>query len=948
LLLCCAVLCCAVQVPLQLGAAFVAAAQQDFKSPATQMAMHTLDSLMLTVSAAAVPSNTASIKEQLQQSGMLQQLPAVLVSMAGELRAETAALAAGACNAATGDVHHYTGRNSVLSRFTAVVCFRRLLWAFGDAQHSSAGWLWGSSGLAVAVMQFATAGLQHVSSIVQHVLPAVRQHLPQLTEGLRQNLNDACQEAGALCTQAFLSVLKARLQPSPQQQGQRSEAGGWHQLPLSPPLLPCLAAMVVVVASHLGRSVAAHCAKVQASSASVANGQSSGSSKEPGTAAGSSATGQPQVEQQGTPDRTAGSNSSGEGPSLSGSLTACQAQLLQLLGLAPEVIDWMMQSYHPRVVDIELLHSQLQLALATCIDCCDAAWQLLDSSSTGSGATEEQQQRLQFEQRLWRLLPMVLLPCASSLLLPGAPTPSQIQGDGLIEQLLALSKKAAAVSDQLHLHLQTICIPSAAATAEWIEELLGAVLQLVDRLHQQPPLLAASQPAATTGPAGSSSSSSSTGGSQPAMRSLCAGHMLPLLLNVASNSMKLSCDPSSNDDSNSYSHIDSSNSAAAAAFSSGALAVWPLSAQFWEYVAAFEAMLRAASPILQSGTLNTTFLELSGYIGALCSVLLLPRDEQTDSLLLRHTGLRQMVAQEQQQLYSLISTLLKLRCCVHASHQWGFGDFTASTSCLAAGHAAVGLLKLASGASGTQEAAIAEQQSQLLASGPPAATAAAAQPAVSYLPSLVLFGRCLLWWAQQLGQQSRELVLLGPLQLQQQQPPQGSTLLYEHGAARVCIPGLQEGSAITPIERLESLAATVCEWVGGMLISSPAYAQLAAAGCSPEQLQQQLGALLSTQQGTQQGLTDASLAALVQQLQATGAMLCNIAVPHFCNNPACANLSGPTEVRLVSGRSCICAGCRIARYCGRACQRAAWTQHKPVCKALAAVGATAAATARGS
>ena len=83
------------------------------------------------------------------------------------------------------------------------------------------------------------------------------------------------------------------------------------------------------------------------------------------------------------------------------------------------------------------------------------------------------------------------------------------------------------------------------------------------------------------------------------------------------------------------------------------------------------------------------------------------------------------------------------------------------------------------------------------------------------------------------------------------------------------------------------------------------------------------------------------LAGLVQQLQETGRMLTSIAVPHFCNNPACANLSGPTEVQLVSGRSCVCAGCTAARYCGRACQRAAWKQHKPVCEALAAAAAAA-------
>jgi hypothetical protein len=162
--------------------------------------------------------------------------------------------------------------------------------------------------------------------------------------------------------------------------------------------------------------------------------------------------------------------------------------------------------------------------------------------------------------------------------------------------------------------------------------------------------------------------------------------------------------------------------------------------------------------------------------------------------------------------------------------------------------------------------------------------------------------------------------------------------MHEHGAALVCIPGLREGTPFIIGTTLESLVGMVLEWV--RCVDSPsAQAQLAAAGCAPQQLQEQLVSLLSAQQGMQQGLTEASLAALVQQLRATGGMLSSIAVPSFCNNPACGNVSGPTEVQLVSGRSCMCAGCRIASYCGRACQRTAWQKHKQVCKALAAAAA---------
>jgi hypothetical protein len=94
----------------------------------------------------------------------------------------------------------------------------------------------------------------------------------------------------------------------------------------------------------------------------------------------------------------------------------------------------------------------------------------------------------------------------------------------------------------------------------------------------------------------------------------------------------------------------------------------------------------------------------------------------------------------------------------------------------------------------------------------------------------------------------------------------------------------------------------------------------------------------------------AAVGGLVQCLRAVGAAAAVIPVPDFCNNSSCVNVCGPSEVLLVSGRSCICAGCRTARYCGRGCQRQAWKQHKPVCKALAAAaaGAAAAEAARGT
>jgi len=79
--------------------------------------------------------------------------------------------------------------------------------------------------------------------------------------------------------------------------------------------------------------------------------------------------------------------------------------------------------------------------------------------------------------------------------------------------------------------------------------------------------------------------------------------------------------------------------------------------------------------------------------------------------------------------------------------------------------------------------------------------------------------------------------------------------------------------------------------------------------------------------------------AAAQALEALGVTLNTLAIPHACNNPCCSNLSGPSELQLVGGRSATCAGCLTARYCGNLCQRAHWKQHKPVCKALAAAAA---------
>jgi hypothetical protein len=82
-------------------------------------------------------------------------------------------------------------------------------------------------------------------------------------------------------------------------------------------------------------------------------------------------------------------------------------------------------------------------------------------------------------------------------------------------------------------------------------------------------------------------------------------------------------------------------------------------------------------------------------------------------------------------------------------------------------------------------------------------------------------------------------------------------------------------------------------------------------------------------------------------VRSMGVALSMLPFLNACNNPVCLNLAGPRELQLVSGHSCICAGCHVARYCGRLCQRQHWKQHKPACKVLAAAQAVATAAGTG-
>ena len=926
-------------MPLHIATALSTAVQHSPKCPGTHAALTALQALLLTATASglikdgdtatAVGSLGSSIRQQLQQAGVLQPLAVIMTALAADLRTEAVAIAGLSNNELLWYLRHFMVTSDNVAKLVVWLArvLPRLMDLWGpvgqsDATKSSA-YVLDTSGHAVASMQLCTAALQHISSVLQHVIPVAQQRASQqpavLLAALQQQ-SARTADAMALGHDLVLAVYSAQHPASATicRQEQDSAAAALaaqvqqqqQLLLLSPNFMPCLASLLLLNISWIN-------------TASIVQDASSSSS-----------------------------SSQGRGGTSIDALTPCQLQLFERLSLAPQLA--------PVVGQLPGISSVTGRLVETCVRCIVAVDDLISTAPGPQAGVDKQ--RWQSEQQLWLLLLPVLLPYACKCL--SWATSQEPSGQRVtqtyVKVLVDHCGRTLTVSDQLHSWLggsSSDCHKQ--PHPAWMGEVLGGVLQLADQLlvlpqqqQQQHPGLGhhvqapgeshrgSSTP--TTASSGASTSSTSSTSVDGACRSdtwaECAGKLSQLLslLVFESSSWFVHCDSTAGMPQAVRHH--SSNRDVDASSSTGVAPSVPVVAKrFGEVCRVLEAGQRDMTAATQSGSIATSQApNLRGMVDRCLHDLFIRGAKGGLAMYLGLHGPGASVV-EQRQYYSMLGTIQKLsRCQTDGELCWGLA--LASTCCWAAALAAVRLLQGDVVTAGAQAAA----QAPAPEHGQFTPPAAEQEPEVQYLPSLAIFGRCCLVWAEQLQQQAPDVLLLVSMTAAQHQQRQQGKVHVVYSAARVCIPwaAQDKAAATAPSCGLEELVATLSSWVGAIRSPAAHAALAAAAGGDLQQFRQQLEALSAAQHTVrQEGVTDASLAALVQQLQASGMMLSSIAVPHFCNNPACVNISGPTEVQLVSGRSCICAGCRTARYCGQGCQRQAWKQHRPVCKALAAAAA---------
>jgi hypothetical protein len=156
-----------------------------------------------------------SMRQQLQQAGVLQQLATVMAALAADLHSEAAALAgqsedelcAHFSRPSVANINEPHRQAPLLDLIRRLLQALMMLWSSPDQTVSVKchSWLCDPSGHAEAAMQLSTAALQHGSSVLQHVLPAVQQEMPQHAAALLQELQG--RTTAALALSESLAVL---------------------------------------------------------------------------------------------------------------------------------------------------------------------------------------------------------------------------------------------------------------------------------------------------------------------------------------------------------------------------------------------------------------------------------------------------------------------------------------------------------------------------------------------------------------------------------------------------------------------------------------------------------------------------------------------------------------------------------------------------------------------
>jgi hypothetical protein len=494
-------------------------------------------------------------------------------------------------------------------------------------------------------MQLCSAALQHVSSVLQHVVPVLPQHRRALMANLKATITTILMLGQDMVVGVCNWKTHTELQATSQQPLCSTAASldaqaqqRLQQLLLSPHCMPFLASFMLLTVSWYTRMrLQAAKDSTQATvgtsgSASSNGGHSSrgGSSSSCGSRSSSSSETGSRAQQLGaqqrlpahaaaSSNRDAAQHQVGDG---SISLSPCQQQLFELLGLSSQLVGMMPQHVIlPRDGQADNL-GQTTVTVLACGCCCDALRNLIAAPGTQLQQVGGDTQRWRFEQQLLLLLPSVLLPCADSLLPPGTgPQPQawkstdQWQGDDTNHLanamlLLTLCSNALIVSNSIQHSYGDAWGEYRLPHPDWVTEVLCGLLQLADQLlleqQQQQGLAASSALAGQPQQGGSITSSASSSGSNLAVQADVAQALLGLLL----PSLRVFASTRSNSSTASPLHVGSSADTAAcdvagtAAVSTLSAAVPGLFNGFARFHTTIEAGLRKVTTAVQHGVLQ--------------------------------------------------------------------------------------------------------------------------------------------------------------------------------------------------------------------------------------------------------------------------------------------------------------------------------------------------------